>query len=136
MLRVCEKLREADSKGRRYGLARAETGYLRALVDAVADKDRLAEVELLKSLGDVNLEKGRLEKDVGRFNMALALYVAAMVRSQLGHNDNKTCKNERTTPLPSQLQPQVTTLMTECAVHTVPRKYKKLKPRQESTMTC
>eukprot|EP00058_Branchiostoma_floridae_P016708 XP_002602196.1 hypothetical protein BRAFLDRAFT_76883 [Branchiostoma floridae] len=80
MLRVCEKLREADAKGRRYGLARAVTGYLRALVDAVADKDRLAEVELLKSLGDVNLEKGRLEKDVGRFNMALALYVAAMVR--------------------------------------------------------
>eukprot|EP00058_Branchiostoma_floridae_P022623 XP_002608113.1 hypothetical protein BRAFLDRAFT_91409 [Branchiostoma floridae] len=63
MLRVCEKLREADAKGRRYGLARAETGYLRALVDAVADKDRLAEVELLKSLGDVNLEKGRFGKD-------------------------------------------------------------------------
>eukprot|EP00058_Branchiostoma_floridae_P003095 XP_002588583.1 hypothetical protein BRAFLDRAFT_107532 [Branchiostoma floridae] len=80
MLRVCEKLREADAKGRRYGLARAETGYLCALVDAVADKDRLAEVELLKSLGDVNLEKGRLEKDVGKFNMALALYVAAIVR--------------------------------------------------------
>eukprot|EP00058_Branchiostoma_floridae_P018084 XP_002603573.1 hypothetical protein BRAFLDRAFT_93218 [Branchiostoma floridae] len=80
MLRVCEKLREADTKGRRYGLARAETGYLRALVDAMADMDRLAEVELLKSLGDVNLEKGRLGKDVGKFNMALALYVAAVVR--------------------------------------------------------
>eukprot|EP00058_Branchiostoma_floridae_P022622 XP_002608112.1 hypothetical protein BRAFLDRAFT_91410 [Branchiostoma floridae] len=80
MLRVCEKLREADAKGRRYGLARAETGYLRALVDAVADKDRLAEVELLKSLGDVNLEKGILKKDVGNFNIALALYVAAKIR--------------------------------------------------------
>jgi len=80
MLRVCEKLREADAKGRRYGLARAETGYLRALVDAMADMDRLAEVELLKSLGDVNLEKGRLGKDVGKLNMALALYVAAVVR--------------------------------------------------------
>ncbi|XP_066287427.1 uncharacterized protein [Branchiostoma lanceolatum] len=82
MLRVCEKLREADAKGRRYGLARAETGYLRALVDAVAYKDRLLEVELLKSLGDVNLEKGRLGKDVGKFNMALALYMAAVVRCQ------------------------------------------------------
>eukprot|EP00058_Branchiostoma_floridae_P025727 XP_002611217.1 hypothetical protein BRAFLDRAFT_71177 [Branchiostoma floridae] len=80
MLRVCEKLCEADAKGRRYGLARAETGYLRALVDAMADMDRLAEVELLKSLGDVNLEKGRLWKDAGKFSMALALYVAAVVR--------------------------------------------------------
>ncbi|XP_078602991.1 uncharacterized protein LOC144877020 [Branchiostoma floridae x Branchiostoma japonicum] len=80
MLRVCEKLREADAKGRRYGLARAETGYLRALVDAMADMDRLAEVELLKSLGDVNSEKGRLGKDAGKFNIALALYVAAVVR--------------------------------------------------------
>ncbi|KAI8503675.1 hypothetical protein Bbelb_186460 [Branchiostoma belcheri] len=80
MLRVCEKLCEADEKGRRYGLARAETGYLRALVDAMADTDRLAEVELLKTLGDVNVEKGRLGKDVRKFNTALALYLAAMVR--------------------------------------------------------
>ncbi|XP_019634955.1 PREDICTED: uncharacterized protein LOC109477934, partial [Branchiostoma belcheri] len=80
MLRVCEKLCKADEKGRRYGLARAETGYLRALVDTMADTDRLAEVELLKTLGDVNVEKGRLGKDVGKFNTALALYHAAKVR--------------------------------------------------------
>ncbi|KAI8510824.1 hypothetical protein Bbelb_117400 [Branchiostoma belcheri] len=72
MLRVCEKLREADEKGRRYGLARAETGYLRALAGGSGDA--------LKTLGDVNVEKGRLGKDVGKFNTALALYIAAMVR--------------------------------------------------------
>ncbi|XP_078688678.1 uncharacterized protein LOC144920385 isoform X2 [Branchiostoma floridae x Branchiostoma belcheri] len=46
----------------------------------MADTDRLAEVELLKTLGDVNAEKGRLGKDVGKFNTAMALYQAAMVR--------------------------------------------------------
>eukprot|EP00058_Branchiostoma_floridae_P002680 XP_002588168.1 hypothetical protein BRAFLDRAFT_68806 [Branchiostoma floridae] len=80
MLRVCEKLCDADAKGRRYGLASAETGYLRALVDAMADMDRLAEVELLKSLGDVNLEKGRFGKDAGKLSRALELYMAAVVR--------------------------------------------------------
>ncbi|XP_078585830.1 uncharacterized protein LOC144867647 [Branchiostoma floridae x Branchiostoma japonicum] len=80
MLRVCEKLREADAKGRKYGLAHAETGYLHALVDAMADMDRLAEVELLKSLGDVDLEKGRLEKDAGKLNWALSLFFAALFR--------------------------------------------------------
>eukprot|EP00058_Branchiostoma_floridae_P025993 XP_002611483.1 hypothetical protein BRAFLDRAFT_63882 [Branchiostoma floridae] len=80
MLRVCEKLCKTDGKGRRYGLAHAETGYLRALVDAMADMDRLLQVELLKSLGDVNLEKGRLQKDAGKFTRAFTLYKAAAVR--------------------------------------------------------
>ncbi|XP_078580958.1 uncharacterized protein LOC144864614 [Branchiostoma floridae x Branchiostoma japonicum] len=80
MLRVCEKLRQADAKGKRYGLARAETSYLRVLVDAMADMDRLAEVELLKSLGDVNLEKGRHRKAVEEFKRALTLYTTALVQ--------------------------------------------------------
>ncbi|CAH1256840.1 Hypp1730 [Branchiostoma lanceolatum] len=82
MLRVCEKLREVDAKARRLGLVRTETDYLRALLDAMADMDSLGEVELLKSLGDVNLEKGRLGKNVPRFDRALVLYRAALLRCE------------------------------------------------------
>ncbi|XP_078692298.1 uncharacterized protein LOC144922403 [Branchiostoma floridae x Branchiostoma belcheri] len=81
MLRVCEKLREADAKRKRHGLARTETDYLRALVDAMADMDRVVEVELLKTLGDVNLEKGRRSSKDVKFK-AMVLYRAALRRCQ------------------------------------------------------
>ncbi|CAH1272234.1 TTC28 [Branchiostoma lanceolatum] len=73
MLRVCEKLREVDAKARRLGLVRTETDYLRALLDAMADMDRAVEVEVLKSLGDVNLEKGQVDR-------AMLLYRTALLR--------------------------------------------------------
>ncbi|KAI8506638.1 hypothetical protein Bbelb_160650 [Branchiostoma belcheri] len=83
MLRVCEKLREVDAKSKRHGLARTETDYLRALVDAMADMDRAVEVELLKTLGDVNLEKARRSsKDVKFRDRAMVLYRAALRRCQ------------------------------------------------------
>ncbi|XP_078686851.1 uncharacterized protein LOC144919325 isoform X2 [Branchiostoma floridae x Branchiostoma belcheri] len=82
MLRVCEKLRELDAKAKRRGLSRTETDYLHALVDAMADMDRAVEVELLKTLGDVNLEKGQLDKDKLRFDRAMLLYRTALLQSK------------------------------------------------------
>ncbi|XP_078617632.1 uncharacterized protein LOC144885583 [Branchiostoma floridae x Branchiostoma japonicum] len=80
MLRVCQKLRAADAHSKRLGLVRTETDYLRALQDAMADMDRCAEVEVLKTLGDVNLEKGRLEKNPVMFDRAMVLYRTALLR--------------------------------------------------------
>ncbi|XP_066285708.1 uncharacterized protein [Branchiostoma lanceolatum] len=82
MLRVCQKLRAVDAKSKRLGLVRAETDYLRALLDAMADMDRYAEVEVLKSLGDVNVEKGRLDKNPEKFDRAMVLYRTALLRCE------------------------------------------------------
>ena len=84
MLRVCEKLRDVDAKTRRLGLVRTETDYLRALMDAMANMDRCMELEVLKSLGDVNLEKGKHHKDVLSFDRAMLLYRAALLRCKDG----------------------------------------------------
>ncbi|XP_078582157.1 uncharacterized protein LOC144865379 isoform X3 [Branchiostoma floridae x Branchiostoma japonicum] len=82
MLRVCEKLREVDAKTRKLGLVCTETNYLRALQDAMANMDRCTEVEVLKTLGDVNLEKGRLDKNAVKFDRAMLLYRAALLRCE------------------------------------------------------
>ncbi|XP_035673150.1 uncharacterized protein LOC118413728 [Branchiostoma floridae] len=80
MLRVCEKLRVVDVKSKRHGVARTETDYLRALQDAMANMDRCVEVEVLKSLGDVNLKKGQLDKNPEKFDRAMVLYRTALIR--------------------------------------------------------
>ncbi|XP_066285259.1 uncharacterized protein [Branchiostoma lanceolatum] len=82
MLRVCQKLRAVDAKSKRLGIVRTETDYLRALLDAMADMDRYAEVEVLKSLGDVNLEKGQLDNNTEKYDRAMVLYRTALLRSE------------------------------------------------------
>ncbi|XP_066293832.1 uncharacterized protein [Branchiostoma lanceolatum] len=83
MLRVCEKLREADERVRSYGPVPGETVYLRALVDAMADMDRSVEVEVLKSLGDVNLEKKQFHKAMMLYRTASLLCENADVAKSL-----------------------------------------------------
>ncbi|XP_078671124.1 uncharacterized protein LOC144911178 [Branchiostoma floridae x Branchiostoma belcheri] len=81
-----------------------EVGYGRALREAILSMDNYIEVEVLKCLGDLHLQKGRLGKDSAEFDKAAALYTAALLRCRdsdmdqtLGH---RVCYMEK---LSSQL---------------------------------
>ncbi|KAI8500400.1 hypothetical protein Bbelb_219660 [Branchiostoma belcheri] len=57
-----------------------EVGYNKALRDAIVSMDTFMEVEVLKSLGDLHLEKAKLSKDSAEFDKAAGLYAAALLR--------------------------------------------------------
>ncbi|XP_078679082.1 uncharacterized protein LOC144914796 [Branchiostoma floridae x Branchiostoma belcheri] len=57
-----------------------EIGYGQALKKAIAGKNHIVEVEILKSLGDLHLEKGKVSKASVEFDKAAALYAAALQR--------------------------------------------------------
>ncbi|XP_078660830.1 uncharacterized protein LOC144905187 [Branchiostoma floridae x Branchiostoma belcheri] len=57
-----------------------EVSYGQALREAIACEDCSMEVEVLKSLGDLRLEKAKLSKDSAEFDKAAALYAAALLR--------------------------------------------------------
>ncbi|XP_066295817.1 uncharacterized protein [Branchiostoma lanceolatum] len=57
-----------------------EIEYGRALRDAIANMDLRIEVEALKCLGDLRLEKGRMAKNSEEFEKAITLYMTAAFR--------------------------------------------------------
>eukprot|EP00058_Branchiostoma_floridae_P028408 XP_002613899.1 hypothetical protein BRAFLDRAFT_71975 [Branchiostoma floridae] len=57
-----------------------EVGYGRAMRNAIAENDTCMEVETLKCLGDLHLEKGQLVKDLKEFKTASTFYSAALLR--------------------------------------------------------
>ncbi|XP_078684152.1 uncharacterized protein LOC144917732 [Branchiostoma floridae x Branchiostoma belcheri] len=98
MLRVCEKLREADEKGRssyrRYiqtadlhvrngDLDAAETNLAAALklVHDPSKPNKVKEADCLCRLGDVYVERGKRTGEGRKFTQAAALYNASMART-------------------------------------------------------
>ncbi|CAH1247187.1 KLC4 [Branchiostoma lanceolatum] len=57
-----------------------EASYGRALREAILCKDLFIEVEVLKSLGDLHLQKGKRSKVSAEFDKAAGLYAAALLR--------------------------------------------------------
>ncbi|CAH1273890.1 Hypp5216 [Branchiostoma lanceolatum] len=55
-----------------------EVGYGRVLREAIICMDQFMEVEVLKSLGDLHLQEGKLNKNSAEFDKAAALYATAL----------------------------------------------------------
>ncbi|XP_078575707.1 uncharacterized protein LOC144861607 [Branchiostoma floridae x Branchiostoma japonicum] len=55
-------------------------GYTKTFVNSIVDRNRCLQVESLKSLGDLYLEKGRVGRDEAAFKKATGLYQRALKR--------------------------------------------------------
>ncbi|CAH1273077.1 Hypp5043 [Branchiostoma lanceolatum] len=58
-----------------------QRGYERALRDAIVRMDPTIEMEVLKSLGDLYLQRGRVSRSSAEFDKAAGLYVAVLKNS-------------------------------------------------------
>ncbi|XP_078602880.1 uncharacterized protein LOC144876954 [Branchiostoma floridae x Branchiostoma japonicum] len=61
-------------------LTSIQSDYVRELQKAMAEADFSIEIEALKSLGDVFLEKGRISGDLAEFGKAYSVYSVALTR--------------------------------------------------------
>ncbi|CAH1268600.1 KLC4 [Branchiostoma lanceolatum] len=83
IVRAAGRFRDVDARLEESGLRDltcVQKAYVRELQTAMAEADVLIEVEALKSLGDVFLEKGRISGVLVEFGKAHSLYSVALVR--------------------------------------------------------
>ncbi|XP_078575725.1 uncharacterized protein LOC144861629 [Branchiostoma floridae x Branchiostoma japonicum] len=71
-----------------------EETYTETLVTAIANSDMFLELEILKSLGDLYLQKGKAISDVSQFPKAAAMYSKAL--SRCGDPETKLTLEHRT----------------------------------------
>ncbi|XP_078674724.1 uncharacterized protein LOC144912861 [Branchiostoma floridae x Branchiostoma belcheri] len=84
ILAVSTTLHEVKKKSRLKGRGTVPLieGYTNSLVRAIVEGNKDFEIESLKSLGDVYLEKGRVGKDETAFSKSAGLYRAALDRCE------------------------------------------------------
>ncbi|KAI8514876.1 hypothetical protein Bbelb_074670 [Branchiostoma belcheri] len=84
ILAVSMTLHEVKTRLKEYGTYTVPLieGYTNSLVKAIVEGNKRLEVESLKSLGDVYLEKGRVGKDETAFSKSAGLYRAALDRCE------------------------------------------------------
>ncbi|XP_066298225.1 uncharacterized protein [Branchiostoma lanceolatum] len=76
MTSLASKLRDLES----WLESQHGKGYGQALREAILSRDCFIEAEVLKSLGDLKLQKAILSKDSAEFDKTAALYAAALLR--------------------------------------------------------
>ncbi|XP_078674726.1 uncharacterized protein LOC144912865 [Branchiostoma floridae x Branchiostoma belcheri] len=84
ILAVSTTLHEVKTRLKEYGTYTVPLieGYTNSLVKAIVEGNKRLEIESLKSLGDVYLEKGRVGKDETAFSKSAGLYRAALDRCE------------------------------------------------------
>ncbi|XP_078659976.1 uncharacterized protein LOC144904719 [Branchiostoma floridae x Branchiostoma belcheri] len=80
VLRVADICHKLDRVGKLW--KSVEDTYTEALVTAIENSDKFLELEVLKSLGDFYLEKGKKTSDASQFSKAAAMYNKALTRCE------------------------------------------------------
>ncbi|XP_019631173.1 PREDICTED: uncharacterized protein LOC109475074 isoform X1 [Branchiostoma belcheri] len=73
---------EEKAKEKGYGLTPLIEGYTDSFIKAIVERKKRLQIESLKSIGDVYLEKGRVDKDEAALTKSADLYRAALDRCE------------------------------------------------------